>query len=106
MTSSTQLALDIDKIVPASLDQAETALRILEDWADGDSTDIDEGVARLLAATMHSGPDTALHQFASTGDLIADQALAELGDVEVPLEREAWVDALGRYIIANGRRRS
>lgn len=104
MTSSTQLALDIDKIVPASLDQAETALRILDDWADGDTTDIDEGIARLLAATMHAGPDTALHQFAATGDLIADQALEELGAVEVPLEREAWVDALGRYIINGGRR--
>ena len=53
---------------------------------------------------MHAGPDTALHQFASTGELIANQALAELGDVEVPLEREAWVDALGRYIISGGRR--
>lgn len=104
MTSSTQVALDIDSIVPASLDQAETALRILDDWADGGSTDIDEGIARLLAATMHAGPDTALHQFASTGELIANQALAELGDVEVPLEREAWVDALGRYIISGGRR--
>jgi hypothetical protein len=104
MTSSTQLTLDIDKIVPASLDQAETALRILEDWADGDTTDIDEGIARLLAATMHGGPETALHQFAATGELIADDALRELGEAEVPLEREAWVDALGRYIINGGRR--
>ncbi|GEP47619.1 hypothetical protein FVP74_11855 [Microbacterium saccharophilum] len=106
MTSSTQLALDFARVVPASLDQAETAMRILEDWADGDSTDIDEGIARLLAATMHSGPHSALHQFAATGELIADQALAELGDVQVPLEREAWVDALGRYIITGGGHRS
>lgn len=104
MTSSTQLALDIDRIVPASLDQAETALRILEDWADGGSDDIDEGIARIIAAALHAGPDTALHQFAATGELIADQALKELGTVEVPLEREGWVDALGRYIIAGGRR--
>jgi hypothetical protein len=104
MTSSPQLALDFDRVVPASLDQAETALQILEDWADGDTTTIDEGVARLLAATMHDGPGTALHQFAATGQLAADQALAELGEVEVPLEREAWVDALGRYIIDGGHR--
>ena len=104
MTSSTQLKLDFEKIVPASLDQAETALHILEDWADGDTTDIDEGIARLLAATMHAGPDTALHQFAATGRLVADDALRELGDIRVPLEREAWVDALGRYIITGGRR--
>lgn len=104
MTTSTQLALDIDRIVPASLDQAETALRILQDWADGDSVDIDEGIARLLAATMHDGPGTALHQFASTGELVADDALRELGEVTVPLEREAWVDALGRFIINGGHR--
>ena len=104
MTSSTQLALDIDRIVPASLDQAETALRILDDWADGDTADIDEGIARLLAATLHDGPGSALERFAATGDLIADQALEELGTVEVPLEREAWVDALGRFIINGGRR--
>ncbi|MFT4259479.1 hypothetical protein [Microbacterium sp.] len=104
MTSSTQLALDIDRIVPASLDQAETALRILDDWADGGSPDIDEGIARLIAATLHDGPDTALHRFAATGVLIADDALRELGDAEVPLEREAWVDALGRFIINGGHR--
>ncbi|WP_315070712.1 hypothetical protein [uncultured Microbacterium sp.] len=104
MTSTTQLALDIARIVPASLDQAETAMRILADWADGDTTDIDEGIARLLAATMQDGPGTALHQFASTGELAADNALAELGDCQVPLEREAWVDALGRYIINGGAR--
>lgn len=104
MTSSTQLALDIERIVPASLDQAETALRILDEWAEGDSPDIDEGIARLIAAAIHDGPDSALHQFAATGDLIADDALRELGDAKVPLEREGWVDALGRFIISGGRR--
>jgi hypothetical protein len=103
MTTTTQLTLDFDRVVPASLDQAETALRILEDWADGDTTVIDEGIARLLAATLHDGPDSALHQFAATGELIADDALRELGDVKVPLEREGWVDALGRFIINGGR---
>lgn len=104
MTSSTQLTLDFNRLVPASLDQAETALRILEDWAEGDTADIDEGIARLLAATMHDGPDTALHHFASTGQLHADDALRELGEVRVPLEREAWVDALGKFIITGGGR--
>lgn len=104
MTSTTQLALDFDRVVPASLDQADTALRILEDWADGDTTTIDEGIARLLAATMHDGPGTALERFAATGDLVADDALRELGEVTVPFEREGWVDALGRFIITGGRR--
>lgn len=104
MTSPTQLALDIERIVPASLDQAETALRILDDWADGDSPDIDEGIARLIAAAVHEGSDSALHRFAATGQLRADDALRELGDARVPLEREGWVDALGRYLIGRGHR--
>lgn len=104
MTSSTQLTLDIDRIVPASPDQADTALRILDDWADGNTEVADEGIARLLAATMHDGAGTALETFASTGTLDAEAALAELNDVTVPLEREAWVDALGHYILTRGGR--
>ncbi|GMM97589.1 hypothetical protein [Microbacterium sp.] len=91
-------------MVPASLDQADTALQILDDWSYGDTTVADEGIARLLAATLHDGPGTALERFAATGELDAEAALSELGDVTVPLEREGWVDALGRYIITKGGR--
>lgn len=99
-----QMALDFERVVPASFDQAETALRILDEWAEGGSHDIDEGLARLIAAALHEGPDSALHQFASAGELVADDALRELGEMKVPLEREGWVDALGRFIINGGRR--
>jgi hypothetical protein len=96
---------DPDAALPASLDQADTALQILDDWSYGDTSVADEGVARLLAATMHDGPGTALEQFASAGELDPERALAELNSVQVPLEREAWVDALGQYILNTGSRR-
>lgn len=103
-TSSTQTRFNFDSTLPSSLDQADTALQILDDWSYGNTDVADEGVARLLAATMHDGPGTALEQFASTGDLDAEKALAELNEVKVPLEREAWVDALGHYIVTKGGR--
>lgn len=104
MTNPSTSSFNFDATLPSSLDQAHTALQILDDWSYGDTTIADEGIARLLAATMHDGPGTALEAFASTGGLAAERALAELNDVVVPLEREAWVDALGRYILGTGGR--
>ena len=103
-TSSTQLALDFERLVPASPDQAHTALQILDDFTDGAIDVADEGIARLIAATMHDGPGTALEVFATIGDLDAEAALAEINAITVPLEREAWVDALGHYILTRGGR--
>lgn len=103
-TSRHQIPFNFDPVVPAPLDQADTALQILDDWSYGDTTVADEGIARLLAATLHDGPGTALERFAATGELDAEATLRELGDVTVPLEREGWVDALGRYIITKGGR--
>lgn len=103
-TSSTQTRFNFDSTLPASLDQSETALQILDDWSYGDTAVADEGIARMLAATMHDGPGSALEAFAATGDLDAERALNELNEVTVPLEREAWVDALGHYILTTGGR--
>ncbi|MDL9980102.1 hypothetical protein [Microbacterium candidum] len=102
--TTTPSTLDFDQTLPASIDQADTALAILDDWSDGNTDVADEGIARLLAATMHDGPGTALEHFAATGELDAEAALAELNEVTVPLEREGWVDALGKYIVTRGGR--
>lgn len=102
--TTTPSELDFDQTLPASLDQAQTALAILDDWSEGRNDVADEGIARLLAATMHQGPGTALEHFAATGELDAEAALAELNEVTVPLEREGWVDALGKYIVTRGGR--
>ncbi len=104
MTSITPSTLDFDQTLPASLDQAEKAFAILHEWSDGDTTVTDEGIARLIAATLHDGPDTALEHFAATGELDAQKALAELNAVRVPIEREGWIDALGHYVITRGGR--
>ncbi|MBP5802744.1 hypothetical protein J2D78_11680 [Microbacterium maritypicum] len=61
-------------------------------------------LARLIAASVHSGPDTALERFAATGTLDAETALTELNDVRVPLEGEPWIDALGTHIVTHGGR--
>lgn len=105
MTSTTQLKLDFDRVVPAAPDQVNTALQVLDDWSEGNTVVADEGVARLLATTMQGEPGGALEVFASTGELDAEGALAELNEVRVPLEREVWVDALGHYILTRGNSR-
>ena len=65
---------------------------------------LDAFLAQLIAASIHDGPGSALERFAGTGILDAEAALAELNDVTVPIEREPWLDALGRYIITAGKR--
>ncbi|TAM66490.1 MAG: hypothetical protein EPN48_15575 [Microbacteriaceae bacterium] len=61
-------------------------------------------LARLIAASLHDGPGTALERFASTGQLNAQAALEELNDLRVPVQQEGWIDALGRYILTTGSR--
>ena len=63
-------------------------------------------LARLIAASVHHGTDTALGQFAATGTLAAEAALKELNRLRVPFEQEVWVDALGRYILLHAGGRS
>ncbi|GAB2513102.1 hypothetical protein [Paramicrobacterium agarici] len=63
-----------------------------------------EILARLIAGSIHGGPETALCHFAGTGELRAEEALAELNQLRLPFEKEEWVDALGRYVLARGAR--
>lgn len=58
-----------------------------------------ESLARLIAASLHDGPGTALERFAATGTLHGQRMLQEVNDLRVPIEQEGWVDALGRFII-------
>lgn len=87
-----------------TVDQTEHAHFIIDAWLALDPNSRDACLAQLIAATVHDGAGTALERFASTGVLDAEAALAELNDVTVPIEREPWLDALGRCIIAAGRR--
>ena len=86
------------------IDQTAKATFVIDAWLALDPEAQNEFLAQLIAATMHAGPDTALGIFAATGRLYAAEALEELNDVRVPLEREGWVDSLGRYILSQGGR--
>ncbi len=59
----------------------------------------DRQLARLIAATLHSGPGTALYEFAANDELYPRDLMSELNRVEVRPEREAWVDALVRFLL-------
>ena len=87
-------------------DQTERARELIELGLAMDPEARSETVARLIAASIHSGDGSALERFAATGELDRQNALAELNLVRLPLEREGWVDALGRYILLSQERRS
>lgn len=87
-----------------SIDQTEHATFVIDAWLALDPRSQDAVLAQLIAATIHNGPGTALERFASTGHLDAEAALTELNDVVVSIEREPWLDALGRYIMSTGGR--
>ena len=85
--------------VITSPDSSRRAEQLIELGLTLDPEARSEAVARVIAATIHDGNDTALHRFAGTGDLHHQKALEELNDVIVPFEQEWWVDALGRHIL-------
>lgn len=83
----------------ATPDQSEKALQNITLMLSLDPEAQSETLARIIAATIHEGPGSALEGFAATGHLDPETMLQELNDVRVPLEREDWVDALGRYVL-------
>ena len=82
----------------ATPDQTDRARELIELGLAMDPKARSETVARLIAASIHSGDCSALERFAATGELDRQNALAELNLVRLPFEREGWVDALGRHI--------
>jgi hypothetical protein len=87
-------------------DQREKATQVITLMLSLDPEAQSHTLARIIAATVHDGPGTALGRFASTGHLDPETTLEELNDVRVPLEREDWIDALGRYILLTTGERS
>lgn len=85
-------------------DETEKAGQLIELGLAVDPAARSVTVARLIAASLHAGPDTALEHFASTGALDAQAALDELNQLVVPFHQEGWVETLGRYIVATGDR--
>jgi hypothetical protein len=92
-------------IITTGPDQNGRARDLISCWLDLDPEAQNENLARLIAASVHAGPGTALERFAASGHLDAQAALEEINEVRVPLEREIWLDMLGRFIISGGGRR-
>lgn len=90
----------------AAPDETDRARELIELGLTLDPEARSQTVARLIAATIHSGDGSALATFAATGTLDRQSALAELNLVRLPIEREGWVDALGRYILLGPEDRS
>lgn len=85
-------------------DETERAIQLIELWLTLDLEAQHETLARLIAASVHPGPHSALERFAGTGLLDAEGALEEINSARVPLEQEAWLDALGRFVLLRGGR--
>ncbi|WP_339619529.1 hypothetical protein [uncultured Salinibacterium sp.] len=90
----------------AAPDQTERARQIIELGLALDPEMRSHTLARLIAASLHEGSGTALEHFAATGTIDAENMLGELNYLVVPLEREGWVDALGRYVLFSAGARS
>ncbi|MDQ4213754.1 hypothetical protein [Microbacterium capsulatum] len=90
--------------IPAP-DETERARQLIELGLAVDPEARSQTLARLIAASLHQGPDTALGRFASTGQLDQQACLDELNQLRVPFEQEAWIDAFGRFVLfsAGGR---
>ncbi|WP_416442602.1 hypothetical protein AB3K78_09215 [Leucobacter sp. HNU] len=100
MNSSTNINVITNQAAQVTApDQSEKATQIIELALLLDPEAQAHTVARVIAATLHDGPGTALERFAATGYLEAQAALDELNYVRVPFEQEAWVDALARHIL-------
>lgn len=93
-------------ITTVSPDETNKARQLIELGMAMDPEARSETLARLIAGSVHGGADTALCRFAGTGELRPEEALAELNHVRVPFAQEAWVDALGRFILATAGGRS
>lgn len=78
-------------------EQEDHCRTILSDLITEDSP-IDAGTARIIAACLHDGPDTALSRFAATGALHLTDSLTELARIRVPEEQTDWVIALWEHL--------
>lgn len=85
-------------------DQTERASQLIELWPILDLEAQHETLARIIAASVHPGPGSALERFAGTGLLDAQAVLEEINDARVPMEQEAWLDTLGRFVLLQGGR--
>lgn len=59
---------------------------------------VDHATARVIAASLHGGPGTALEQFAATGRFDVAILTREVAALNVARRQEVWREALLRYL--------
>jgi antirestriction protein len=85
--------------VPPSTDERAVQLGIAAAWAE--DREVDDAVARAIAAGLHGGQDSALYRFASTGSLEDERLEDELRELyrsRNPRLLE-WASVLGTYAL-------
>jgi hypothetical protein len=86
-------------MLPA-LDQTDRARNTIRLWLRLGLDEVDPYLARLIAACLHSGEDSALYALAATGAIDTDRVRQELNALEPSdEEQEDWADALCRYVL-------
>lgn len=80
-------------------DQTEKARKLIDDaLASWNGEPIASAMARVIAASIHTGSETALSRFAGSGELDANQALTELKAVPKSAMHWLWRGALSGYL--------
>lgn len=92
-------------------DQTERAQAVIEQMLALDNRANDRLLARLVAACIHRGPETALYRFAAEDELSVDlykeltsmapraKGMTKVGQV---VQRRVWIGALEHFLLVEG----
>lgn len=96
--------MTIQSLTTSSPDQSDRARQQINAAIYDHSDHLNERTARLVAAAVHSGEDSALAHYASTGERRSD-TLSELRalhlSIEHSVEHSIWRDLLEMHLTAN-----
>lgn len=84
-------------------DQTAKAQELIDDaLTSWNGEPIATAMARVIAASIHAGPESALGRFAGNGELDLDQALIELRAIPKGEIRFLWRGVLAGYLHTQG----
>lgn len=89
----------ITSITATAPDQTEKAQQYITLLLSLDTEATSPMLARLIAACIHPGHGSALHEFAATGFLDRERCRQELNRASLTRQQEEWADALCRHLL-------
>lgn len=92
--------MTIQSLTSSSPDQSDRARRQINAAIYDHPDHLNERTARLIAAAVHPGEDSALAHYASTGERRSGM-LSELRTLHLSIEHSIWRDLLEMHLIAN-----